>query len=314
MMAKLGFKPGQSLGKATSDESTTATADKNKPGQQQQPPTNQHRSEPLNLIFKEDRGGIGLDNEKKRKIREEAEEATKKIKQDEGTYRDRVREERELRRTEAQFRAAQKVTERLDAEEESKPNPDNKQQQQDQDQDQDQDQETDNKDNNPSPPKQNQNQKYKLTSQINILYRGLISEREEKDRTNLARHTLHSSLPSSFFPKARLPGFSESEFEFSRDDRTALGQRDHDHDHDQGHELEHQLEDDLEPYTAAVEQEIEEEDPELDAFNELPASERLMKIVLYLREKYRYCFWCKYRYENDEEFEGCPGLTEEDHD
>jgi hypothetical protein len=33
-----------------------------------------------------------------------------------------------------------------------------------------------------------------------------------------------------------------------------------------------------------VEQEIEEEDPELGAFNELPASERLMKIVLYLRE------------------------------
>jgi hypothetical protein len=33
---------------------------------------------------------------------------------DEGTYRDRVREERELRRLEAQVRAAQKVAERLD--------------------------------------------------------------------------------------------------------------------------------------------------------------------------------------------------------
>lgn len=66
-MAKLGFKAGQSLGKAPLDETH---ADKDKPQQ------TTHRSEPLNLIFKEDRGGIGLDNEKKRKIREEAEEAT----------------------------------------------------------------------------------------------------------------------------------------------------------------------------------------------------------------------------------------------
>lgn len=291
MMAKLGFKAGQSLGKAPSDESTN----KDNTAQHQ----TSHRSEPLNLVFKEDRGGIGLDNEKKRKIREEAEEASKKIKQDEGDYRDRVREERETRRTEAQFRAAQKVAERLDTEE-SQPNPDKNESDQKEGQNEDRDQSNDHKNNesaSSNPAKQKQKQQYKPTSQINILYRGLIREREEKDRTIQARHILQSSLPSSFFPKARLPGFSENEY--SLNDQTALGQRDSV---------------DLEPYTSAVEQEIEEEDPELDAFNELPASERLMKIVLYLRERFRYCFWCKFRYENDQEFEGCPGITEEDHD
>lgn len=98
MMAKLGFKAGQSLGKREEADD-----------QEKEDKKATNRSEPLNLIFKEDRGGIGLDNEKKRKIREEADEATKKIKREEGDYRDRVREERELRRTEAQVRAAQKV-------------------------------------------------------------------------------------------------------------------------------------------------------------------------------------------------------------
>jgi hypothetical protein len=64
--------------------------------------------------------------------------------------------------------------------------------------------------------------------------------------------------------------------------------------------------------TALVE-DLEEEDPELDAFNELPPAERLQKLVDHLRQTYFYCFWCKYRYP-DKEMEGCPGLTEDDHD
>jgi hypothetical protein len=65
---------------------------------------------------------------------------------------------------------------------------------------------------------------------------------------------------------------------------------------------------------SALEIELEEEDEELDAFNALEPAERLAKLVLFLRENYRYCFWCKYTYETDLELEGCPGLTEEDHD
>jgi hypothetical protein len=58
---------------------------------------------------------------------------------------------------------------------------------------------------------------------------------------------------------------------------------------------------------------LEEEDPELDEFNALAPAERLQKLVIYLREEYSYCFWCKYTYP-DNKMEGCPGTTEEDHD
>jgi len=48
-------------------------------------------------------------------------------------------------------------------------------------------------------------------------------------------------------------------------------------------------------------------------FNALEPGERLNKLVMYLRERHWYCFWCKCRYETGE-MEGCPGTTEEDHD
>jgi hypothetical protein len=260
MMAKLGFKPGEGLGKRAPDELD--------------PNLSKSRSEPLNLIFKENRGGIGLDTEKKRKIREEAEEASKKVKHEEGTYRDRVREERELKRAEAQVRAAQKVAERLDGEEDIEATDASKSE-------------------NPEDKNGSTKRKpVKLTSQVNILYRGLVREREKHDIDRQARHAMQSSLPSSFFPKVTLPEYDDPTLE--RDDKKALGQPDQ--------------------HTSALEIELEEDDEELDAFNALAPTERLHKLVMYLREKHRYCFWCKYAYETAEELEGCPGLTEEDHD
>lgn len=305
MMAKLGFKPGESLGKSDSSGPSSATSTKENGSDSTHRPA-PARSEPLNLIFKEGRGGIGLDSEKKRKIREEAAEATKRIKQDEGDYRDRVREERETRRTEAHVRAAQKVAERLDAEAEnaeaeargeddSRANDTSKSQSKAGDViDSD---EADSPNHTPSqdesrkanPPKRKH---YKPTAQLNILYRGLVREREERERSIQARHALQTSLPSSFFPRAKLPGYTDVTLD--GDDQQALGTR--------------------EAYTAIVEQELEEEDPELDAFNALEPAERLRMLVVYLRDTYRYCFWCKHRYETDDELEGCPGLTEEDHD
>lgn len=285
MMAKLGFKAGDSLGKKDPAPSAESSSDST-------PRPGQARSEPLNLVFKENRGGIGLDTEKKRKIREEAEEATKKIKRDEGDYRDRVREERELRRTEAQVRAAQKVAERLDNEAEDgtgdegqKESPDGKEK------------------GDPSGSKtpeeeseadtSNNSKRTKPKLRVNLLYRGLVREREDRERDKQARHALQHSLPSSFFPSHRLPGYDDGDME--REDKQALGNKPG-------------------PYMAAVEQEVDEEDPELEEFNALEPAERLHKLVLYLRETYRYCFWCKFRYENDLELNGCPGLTEEDHD
>lgn len=287
MMAKLGFKPGGVLGKppTVSDSDTTDTPDS----------FLKARAEPLNLTLKENRGGIGLDTEKKRKLREEAEEAVKRIKHEEGSYRDRVREDRELRRIEAQVHAAQKVAERLDAESESGVTTgENKEQGTGSSAESNKEGGAD-----PSQPRDGpdaaatKKKPIKVTSQINVLYRGLIRERERNDSDRQARHALQSSLPSSFFPKARLPEYDDPTMD--REDKKALGSE-------------------LDQNTSTLEIELEEDDEELDAFNALEPAERLRKLVLFLRETYRYCFWCKYAYETDIELEGCPGLTEEDHD
>ncbi|KAI9371927.1 hypothetical protein BJX61DRAFT_479108 [Aspergillus egyptiacus] len=282
MMAKLGFKPGQALGKQAAADNGDAEpqSDKDKDGT-----SAKARSEPLNLIFKEDRGGIGLDNERKRKFMEEAEEVAKKAKAEEGDYRERVRLERETKRTEAQVHAAQKVAERLDAEENGEESlfsgtgGD------------DQERKGDEADGERAESKPKDKTTVKPTAKINVLYRGLVRERQEKERAIQTRHMLQTSLPSSFFPNPRLPGYNDELME--REDYEALGG---------GRDLSHILE-----------QEVEEEDPELDEFNTLEPAERLSRLVHYLREKHNYCFWCKYRYETAE-MEGCPGVTEEDHD
>lgn len=281
-MAKLGFKPGEALGKRPALEDSESQDQNSKEGGQE----NHQKTEPLNLVFKENRGGIGLDSEKKRKIREEADEAVKKVKQDQGDYRDRVRIERETRRTEGQVHGAQKVAERLDleAEEEEEKEGDSREK-------------PDEPTTTPEKPTK-EKKKVKPTSQINILYRGLVREREEKEQSIQARHALQTSLPSSLFPNPRLPSYDDSTLE--REDEEALEQpqqRGEGHGH----------------AGSILEQELEEEDPELDEFNALEPGERLNKLVMYLRERHWYCFWCKCRYETGE-MEGCPGTTEEDHD
>ena len=59
--------------------------------------------------------------------------------------------------------------------------------------------------------------------------------------------------------------------------------------------------------------EEDEEDEELDEFERLPVSERLQKVVQYMRDKHWYCFWCKMQYDQPG-LPGCPGLIEEEHD
>lgn len=274
MMAKLGFKPGDRLGKQGSDDSASQ-ADTSLIASNWA----QSRAEPLRLVVKEDRAGIGLDSERKRKFREEAEEVAKKAKAEVGEYRDRIRLEREERRTEAQVHAAQKVAEKLDIEAEDENN----------------EEETNSSNAGEDPPADASARRaaknIKPTSKINVLYRGLVREREERERAQLARQALETSLPSSFFPDPRLPGYEDATLD--RDDKHAIGHESRD--------------------CSFVEQELEEEDPELDEFNALDSKERLRRLVMYLREKHRYCFWCKYRYETDD-LEGCPGVTEEDHD
>jgi hypothetical protein len=240
MMAKMGFKPGVALG---SKDNLGA------------------RTEPIAISMKEDRGGIGLDSEKKRKFREEVEKEGKRVKADEGEYRERLRKDTEKVRLEGQVGAAMRVAERLDAEMEEE--------------------------GAEKLGAENGSTKQKISTvplkHINVLWRGLVRKREEKERDRRMRYDLQQSL-------SRLPSYDDADED--RDDRKALG-KDH---------IQHTLVEDL-----------DEEDPELDEFNALDPADRLEKLVRYLREEYNYCFWCKYTYP-DKEMEGCPGLNEEEHD
>src|SRR2546429_216516 len=100
MMAALGYRAGTALGAGTAPDALL---------------------EPVGLEVKEGRGGVGADSEKKRKFREEVARragAEKRVKADEGDFRERNRRERERQRTEGQVVGAQRVCERLQDEEE----------------------------------------------------------------------------------------------------------------------------------------------------------------------------------------------------
>lgn len=234
---------------------------------------NEHaKTEPIGLNLKEDRGGIGLDTEKKRALNEAAERegVSKKPRvMDEGEFRERNRRERELKRWEGQVYGAQKVCEGMDEERDAETKalgagvPGNE-------------------------PSGTAGGKKRTPSTrplkgINVLWRGLARGREEAERERRMRHDLDQSL-------SRLPTYEDDSED--EDDLRALGKE----------------------KTAYVPvEDLEEEDPELDEFNALEPDEKLARLVEYMRKEYCYCFWCKCSYP-DKDMEGCPGLTEDDHD
>jgi len=122
-----------------------------------------------------------------------------------------------------------------------------------------------------------QPKKAKPLTKINILWRGLMKYRLEKERDRRMRYDLQQSI-------SRLPTYEDPDED--KEYRQAMGKE---------------------------EEEIEEEDHELDEFNALKPEVRLAKTVKYLRESHYYCFWCKFQYP-DSSMDGCPGITEEDHD
>ncbi|KAK1690713.1 hypothetical protein BDP55DRAFT_648204 [Colletotrichum godetiae] len=283
MMAKMGFKAGEALG-AGGAGSGAANGSGAGAGA-----GNGARTEPIAVEVKADRGGIGMESERKRKLREAAERIEeevregKRVRVDPLEYRDRVRMEREAARVQAQVFAAQRVSERMAEEKEAEEAEgagllgfqgaaDS----------------TSNGDEGDG--KKDKTKKTRATGaasrplkSINVLWRGLARHREEKERDRRMRYDLEQSL-------SRLPTYEDDDED--ADDRTALGKK--------------QI-----VYVTA--EDLDEEDPELDAFNELEDAEKLRRLVEYLRREHRYCFWCKYTYPDDE-MEGCPGVTEEDHD
>lgn len=243
MMAKMGFRGG-ALGKGR--EGVT---------------------EPIRVFVKGDRGGVGLDEEKRKREREEEDAALREMKArkiGEGDYRERVAREREAERKERQYRAAAKLAQQLHEQREEEaaaahpePTPTESEMQ--------------SKRPAPGPP---------LRS-VNILWRPLVKEREQAERDRAARRALDEGL-------TRLPNYTD---DLDADDKLAVGP----------------------DKTEYVAEDEEEEDEELEEFEALEPAEKLMRVLEYLRREHRYCFWCKCRYE-DEAMEGCPGITEEDHD
>ena len=239
MMAKMGFKGG-ALGQ-----------------------TEDARTQPIELLTKGDRGGIGMDSDKKRKIRETAEafgegEKRQKIGLDE--FRERNRAEREEKRAEGLMWGAMKVLEGFETEEPSGDSADDGKLQ------------TGDEDDEPSASLIKTTESKRLRD-VNVLYRPLLKQRLEKDRDRKMRYDLNNSLSTR--NDAETEEHEESVFDKRID-------------------------------------ELDDDDAELQEFEVLSCAERLEKVITGLREKYWYCFWCKYRYP-DEAMDGCPGLTEDEH-
>ncbi|KAJ0121342.1 hypothetical protein J7T55_008506 [Diaporthe amygdali] len=251
MMARMGFTPGSALG---SRDNASA------------------RSEPLHIETKEDRGGIGADAEKKRKLVEAAEAAglAKRARVEElGDYRDRMARERDAARKEKLVFAAQKIAEKMDEDGAGGGAP-------------------------TAVAATAAGPRAKTTSRplksVPIIYRGLVRHREEAERDRRMRYDLEQSSGGL---SAKLPAYEDEGMD--EDDKMALGGR-------------------TQKKTVYMPaDDLDEEDPELDEFEALEVGEKLVRLVAYLRERHRYCFWCKFAYP-DEEMEGCPGFTEEDHD
>ncbi|KEF60094.1 uncharacterized protein A1O9_04944 [Exophiala aquamarina CBS 119918] len=118
---------------------------------------------------------------------------------------------------------------------------------------------------------------------VNVLWRSLVKQRAINERDRRMRYDLHQSL-------SRRADYNDPEEE-SEDQISFAKKAD----------------------TEEVDIALDNGDEELDQFEALEVSEKLANLVAYLRERWYYCFWCKYRY-SDKELEGCPGATEEAHD
>ncbi|EMR11715.1 hypothetical protein PNEG_00149 [Pneumocystis murina B123] len=109
---------------------------------------------------------------------------------------------------------------------------------------------------------------------INVLWRGLVVQRIEKEMEKRRRHGI---------------------FDRPEDSQDFLS-------------------DEIKPPRHTHIEWNEDEDMELYAFNQLDPGIRLEKILDFLRQNYNYCFWCGYAYQNEEELSTyCPGKKEEDH-
>ncbi|KAL8899192.1 MAG: hypothetical protein Q9192_001697 [Flavoplaca navasiana] len=215
---------------------------------------NEHaRKEPLGVAVKEGRAGIGMERERKRKFEEDFNnhDGSKK-RETEGDFRKRQAREREQKRTEGLCWGAMRVLEEFESDHSTTG--------------EDAREEGENTCKSLSEP----------SAGINLLWRGLVKARDEKERQRRMRCDLQQGL-------SRTAAYDDPDEE--RQERQTWG---------------------------IEEEEVEVEDLELNNFNGLEPAERLRRMVEYLRDKWRYCFWCKCQYP-DSLMDGCPGFTEDEH-
>lgn len=307
MMAKMGFTPGSALGSNI---------------RQQQDGGEEVLVEPLRIHVRADRGGIGRGDERKRKLREEAglpppggeddeqppdgedNHANKKTRiVDEGDYRERMAKECDAARKERLVLAAQKIAERMDEDKRATAAAAAAQEVEEE---------------------ESQKKKKKTASStsassrplkaIPVLYRGLVRHREQADRDRRARHDLEQSSGfADAVVQKSLPRYAEDEDDLDAYDRMAIGREEEGEEEDSLRPGDDEKKKKKKQQPVYVPDDLDEEDDELDAFNALEVGDRLTRLVQYLRDEFRYCFWCKFAYP-DEAMEGCPGITEEDHD
>ncbi|CAI6331525.1 unnamed protein product [Periconia digitata] len=236
MMAKLGFKQGDSLGKSEDA-----------------------RKEPIKIVVKEDKGGIGLESDKKRKFQEtfeEARQAAKRAKEEEGDFLEERKQQQKERSAEKDLDNAQRTAERLfdkEAEEKGTPTAEDI-----------------------------------PLQRIDICWRGRVRRRIEKQAEKQQKRELNNSLSS------RLPTLAHEDEDDDHDTKTALGH-------------------DITPFYTTLENDFGHDDPDLAEFEALSVFERLERTLVFLRDTYKYCLYCGYQYP-DAAMDGCPGVTEGDHD
>lgn len=171
MMAKMGFRPGATLGAAGAPAP----------------------AEPLRIEVREDRGGLGLEGERKRKLDEvvaadggAGKRARPEV--DEGDYRARVARERDAARKEKLVCAAQKIAERMDEDAEED---------------------------------RARTRAARPLRSVPVVYRGLVRGRESEERDRRMRHDLETSAGTL---SARLPTYEDETLD--EDDKLALGRED----------------------------------------------------------------------------------------
>ena len=286
MMLKMGFKPGQALGKALMSAATTASssaASTEDEGNEDEddgfislsaglgakkraapaaaikmPRANDsasdhRRVDPLEIRMRSGRAGFGVDEAKRRRLADEVSSAEKRTTETVDQYRDRVQANHLERKAEGQLVAARKTCKDLDT----------------------------------------------AHGYRGENYRWLDPKEEE----NRKRAAIWGDR-TKFGVKSRLGDFSAEVDEDANgfgDDQYKNGGLDG--------EIDVGLEGEI-----FEDQELQQRHEEKEAFLLMDARGRLKNTVEYLRQAYSYCLWCGAQYANKAEMDAeCPGEEEEEH-